>query len=548
MQNFVLIDILPFVGDTGVRDTNPRGSQWTPLLAAPITPPPGTVDLLLHLRQSLPRRGRRADHRLRSAELDHRAAGPDHQRPLVQGGVRQPRGRRRSTSLEFFFSHDHAGHRAGRAPPPTTPSPTRRTAPTAWGRWPPSRRRSASRSAACEAAEPRRLRLGGHQRQRRPGRRPDRRQRRLRRGSSSRAPTACRARRTTCRIASTVTGNGPGGAPGWYRFPGLAPGQLLRLRHAAADLRLSPPPIRAADDHATPTPIRRPAARPWSTLAANEDDPDLDFGLVPTQLAALGNYVWFDRNSDGIQNESPFDGANGVTVRLFVDDGDGNPEPGAGDVAGGHHGHRRRRLRPARLLPVRRPDPGPALLRAVRAARLGDRLHHPERGRRRHRRLRRRARPTARRRRDPGAGRGEPHDRRRPDRPPTGTLALGDQVWMDTDNDGVYEPRERRDRDRRRRAWTSISTPTATACRRSTSTSAPPPAPRRAASPAATASRPRARHLHRGRRPRRASPAAARSPARSTSTGNDPAPDPDDDVNGDDNGTDGGRAHRQPRR
>ena len=43
MRNFVLIDILPFVGDTGVRDTNPRGSQWTPLLVAPITPPAGTT-------------------------------------------------------------------------------------------------------------------------------------------------------------------------------------------------------------------------------------------------------------------------------------------------------------------------------------------------------------------------------------------------------------------------------------------------------------------------------------------------------------------------
>ncbi|NJL27132.1 MAG: hypothetical protein HC897_04215, partial [Thermoanaerobaculia bacterium] len=43
MENFVIVDILPFVGDTGVRDTNPRGSQWQPLLIAPITPPPGTV-------------------------------------------------------------------------------------------------------------------------------------------------------------------------------------------------------------------------------------------------------------------------------------------------------------------------------------------------------------------------------------------------------------------------------------------------------------------------------------------------------------------------
>ena len=43
MQNFVMIDILPFVGDTGVRDTTPRGSQWTPLLSAPIDPPSGTT-------------------------------------------------------------------------------------------------------------------------------------------------------------------------------------------------------------------------------------------------------------------------------------------------------------------------------------------------------------------------------------------------------------------------------------------------------------------------------------------------------------------------
>ncbi|MFA6956913.1 MAG: SdrD B-like domain-containing protein [Thermoanaerobaculia bacterium] len=37
MSNFVLVDILPFTGDTNVRDTNPRGSQWTPLLATPVT-------------------------------------------------------------------------------------------------------------------------------------------------------------------------------------------------------------------------------------------------------------------------------------------------------------------------------------------------------------------------------------------------------------------------------------------------------------------------------------------------------------------------------
>lgn len=43
MQDFVVVDILPFVGDTGVRDTNPRGSQWNPQLVSPIIPPPGTT-------------------------------------------------------------------------------------------------------------------------------------------------------------------------------------------------------------------------------------------------------------------------------------------------------------------------------------------------------------------------------------------------------------------------------------------------------------------------------------------------------------------------
>ena len=45
-------------------------------------------------------------------------------------------------------------------------------------------------------------------------------------------------------------------------------------------------------------------------------NPTVDFGLW--QPAALGNYVWFDTNRDGIQNEPPANGVNGVTVTLFV--------------------------------------------------------------------------------------------------------------------------------------------------------------------------------------------------------------------------------------
>jgi uncharacterized repeat protein (TIGR01451 family) len=49
VTNIVLLDILPSIGDVGVIDPQPRGSQWTPLLTAPIDvlvnglPVPGTV-------------------------------------------------------------------------------------------------------------------------------------------------------------------------------------------------------------------------------------------------------------------------------------------------------------------------------------------------------------------------------------------------------------------------------------------------------------------------------------------------------------------------
>jgi hypothetical protein len=40
-------------------------------------------------------------------------------------------------------------------------------------------------------------------------------------------------------------------------------------------------------------------------------------------LSTIGDYVWFDRNENGIQDEGPSDGRNGVTVRLL--DSGGNP-------------------------------------------------------------------------------------------------------------------------------------------------------------------------------------------------------------------------------
>jgi uncharacterized repeat protein (TIGR01451 family) len=41
MKNIVIIDILPFIGDKGVLDTQDRLTEWRPNLAGPVTPPAG---------------------------------------------------------------------------------------------------------------------------------------------------------------------------------------------------------------------------------------------------------------------------------------------------------------------------------------------------------------------------------------------------------------------------------------------------------------------------------------------------------------------------
>ncbi len=43
VNNVRVIDILPFVGDTGVQDTRPRNSGWRPVLIGPVTPQAGVT-------------------------------------------------------------------------------------------------------------------------------------------------------------------------------------------------------------------------------------------------------------------------------------------------------------------------------------------------------------------------------------------------------------------------------------------------------------------------------------------------------------------------
>lgn len=53
------------------------------------------------------------------------------------------------------------------------------------------------------------------------------------------------------------------------------------------------------------------------TLNFSEVNPTLDLGLFQTDIASVGNYVWFDENEDGLQNEPNTNGINGISVYLY---------------------------------------------------------------------------------------------------------------------------------------------------------------------------------------------------------------------------------------
>ena len=68
-------------------------------------------------------------------------------------------------------------------------------------------------------------------------------------------------------------------------------------------------------------------------LEPGENNPTIDAGLVtdtPTDVASLGDLVFFDENADGLQSEGE-PGVAGVTVNLWTDDdGDGTPDTQVG--------------------------------------------------------------------------------------------------------------------------------------------------------------------------------------------------------------------------
>jgi|CXWL01.1.fsa_nt_gi uncharacterized repeat protein (TIGR01451 family) len=533
MQNFVIIDILPFVGDTGVRDTNPRGSLWTPLLAAPITPPAGTV--ISYSTSGNPCRGEVGGPVTGCDPPNWTTVPPD---PItsvrsfkVEFGARVVNP---FDFVEFYFSMVTPGN--------VTPGDF------AYNSF--AYQADRSDGLGSLAAEP--IKVGvtlgscdaaalgdfvwvdvNHD------------------GQQNDGPTGLNNVYTTLiqpgvdgvpgtlddvPLSAAVTSVGPGPANGWYRFPGLAPGNYA--------VCIAPPPtfVMTAPDQGSDMSDSdgnlATACSPVVNLSPNEDDPTIDFGLYTDHLAALGNYVWFDRNSDGLQNESPWDGANGVTVRLYADDGDAVCEAGTGDVLvattvttddvyGAPGYYLFDQLIPGVPYCVAFTQPASATGFTTANAGGDDTIDSDAAGATHSTPLVILAPDEVNRTLDAGLVSA------------TGTLALGNQVWMDADNDGLFEPQN---------GEMGIDGVRLDLYRDVNSDGLPTLDEYFGATVSYTASGFAGRYgftnLPAGTYIVVVSPSSFGGTGalfgKVTSTGNDPAPDPDDDADGDDNGTDVG--------
>jgi large repetitive protein len=325
MQNMVMIDILPFVGDTGVRDTSPRGSTWTPLLAAPILPPAGTI--LYYSTSGNPCRP--------EVGGPTSSCDPPNWTTVAPVPITSVRSFKVDFGSRVIGAFDSLSFTFNLTTPGNLP------AGSAYNSF--AYQANRADGLGSLAAEPQKVGVAAGTctagllgdfvwvDTNKNGLQDD-------------GPTGLNGVNVRLYspgadglpgtpddvlLATSVTQPGPTSAPGWYNFPGLAAGSYLVCVTAPPTFIFTIPNQGTAGNNSVANQVT--GCSPVVTLATGGSNLNVDFGLQDTQTASLGDYVWFDRNADGLQNESTWDGANGVTVKLWVDNGDGIAQPGTGD-------------------------------------------------------------------------------------------------------------------------------------------------------------------------------------------------------------------------
>ena len=118
-------------------------------------------------------------------------------------------------------------------------------------------------------------------------------------------------------INFTLTANG-----GYYLFPNLEDGDYYTVFYKPAAMEITINNVGGNDEIDSDGVVGTfngfdIAISPIVTLDNFAYDLSWDLGLYPANTGAVGDYVWNDVNGNGIQDESPSDGINGVTIYLY---------------------------------------------------------------------------------------------------------------------------------------------------------------------------------------------------------------------------------------
>jgi hypothetical protein len=141
-------------------------------------------------------------------------------------------------------------------------------------------------------------------------------------------------------VDSTTTANN-GGNPGYYNFKVADGNYKIKFptaigNYPVSDVTNQAMQVDGNNDADKTTGFSGVVTINIAAGGLNKDNPTIDAGYK-TNIGSLGNYVWYDSNNDGLQNEPASNGINGVKVYLLdasnnkidstitANDGSGNP-------------------------------------------------------------------------------------------------------------------------------------------------------------------------------------------------------------------------------
>ncbi len=128
-------------------------------------------------------------------------------------------------------------------------------------------------------------------------------------------------------LDSSITGNDFSGHPGYYLFPYLNDGKYYVNFPTVYNQNFITKTVNQSDktdgnsDVNISTGNSELVTINVAAGGADKDNTTIDAGYYPT--GTLGNYVWFDNDADGLQNDGSSNGLNGIKVVLLKDDGTG---------------------------------------------------------------------------------------------------------------------------------------------------------------------------------------------------------------------------------